>query len=358
METNKRKYDSAEVDDIASRARTCKQANGLVLEIRPVPGDNREHVLDSRVYERARARIVAGGGNGDGDVIAFRTRPNKETHSIEGGGVNHHVVIMDLDDRGIPLHVYTPEGHESGSPALIFYHGGGFMVGNIGQYENALKLIAKKSGSVVVYPEYRLSPETMFPGGVEDCVGTYDWVVAHAEELGIDEGRIAIAGDSAGGSLSNAVVLERGREGKIGLLVLIYPLVDGAPVPDEWSYELYPAVEGQRDEALSRVDRIKLSVDDLAPTYTHGNETKLLDPLVSAAYAGDVSMFPRTLVVASEFDYLRYQDELFARKLQCAGVDVRAIRYGGCDHGFFETCGVMPQVEDLCNVVVGELEKI
>lgn len=358
METETRMYDLAEVDDIASRACAFKLDNGLTIEIRPVPGDDREHVLDPRVFERAHARIVAGGGNGDGDVIAFRTRPNKETHSIEGGGVNHRVVVMDLGDRGIPLHVYVPEEHEAGSPALIFYHGGGFMVGNIGQYENALKLIAKKSRSVVVYPEYRLSPEAMFPGGIEDCVGTYDWVVAHADELGIDDERIAIAGDSAGGSLSNAVVLERGAGGRIKLLTLIYPLVDGAPVPSEWSYALYPTAEGQREEALSRVDRIKLSVDDLAPMYTHGDANKLLDPLVSAAYAEDVSMFPRTLVVASEFDYLRYQDELFAKKLQDAGTDVRVVRYGGCDHGFFETCGVMPQVEDLCNVMVEELGKI
>ena len=358
MDASGRTYDPAEVEDIAARAHVMELENGLRLEVRPVPFATEEHMLDPRVYARTHARIVAGGGAGDSDVISFRARPNKETHAIEGGGVSKRVVIMDCGDRGIPLHVFEPERRQENAPVLLFIHGGGFMVGNIGQYENALRLIAKQSGCVAVYPEYRLAPETMFPGGLEDCLATYDWLVDHAGELGIDASRMAVAGDSAGGSLSNAVVLEKGEEGRIKLLVVVYPLVDAAPVPAEWSYDLYPTLEGQEREAMSRVDRIKASIDDLAPIYCHGDAEKLLDPLVSAAYADDVSMFPRTLVVSSEFDYLRYQNELFAKKLQDAGVDVRAIRYGGCDHGFLETCGVMPQVEDLCNVMVEELGKI
>ena len=109
---------------------------------------------------------------------------------------------------------------------------------------------------------------------------------------------------------------------------------------------------------MSRVDRIRLMNDDLPRIYTNGDAELIKDERISALYADDVSMFPRTLVVSSEFDYLRYQDELFAKKLQDAGVDVRAIRYGGCDHGFFETCGVMPQAEDLCRVIAEEIEKI
>ena len=265
---------------------------------------------------------------------------------------------MNLGDRGIPLHVFAPRTRVDPAPLLIFYHGGGFAAGNIGQYENDLRYICDMTGCVAIYPEYRLAPETMFPGGLDDCLGTYDWAVKHAADLGIDPTRIAVAGDSAGGSLSNAVVLERGEEGRIKLLVLIYPLVDGGPEPDEWSYKLYPSLEEQRAEAMSRVDRIRLMNGDLPGIYTNGDLDLIRNPLISALYADDVSMFPRTLVVSSEFDYLRYQDELFAKKLLDAGVDVRAIRYGGCDHGFFETCGVMPQAEDLCRIISEEIKAI
>lgn len=81
----------------------------------------------------------------------------------------------------------------------------------------------------------------------------------------------------------------------------------------------------------------------------------MTDPLISAAYCDDLSVFPRTVVVSSEFDFLRYQDEKFAKQLADAGVDVRAIRYLGCDHGFFEACGVMPQAEDLCRIMAKEI---
>ena len=114
----------------------------------------------------------------------------------------------------------------------------------------------------------------------------------------------------------------------------------------------------QRAEALSRVDRIRNANDDLPVMYTNGNAEEMLDPRVSALFAEDVSAFPRTVIISSEYDYLRYQDELFAKRLQDAGVDVTAIRYRGCDHGFFEMYGVMPQAEDVCRVISEELAKI
>lgn len=117
-------------------------------------------------------------------------------------------------------------------------------------------------------------------------------------------------------------------------------------------------MDEQRTEALSRVDRIRLANNDLPPMYVNGDADKMLDPLISALFAEDVSAFPRTVIISSEYDYLRYQDELFAKRLQDAGVDVTAIRYRGCDHGFFEMYGVMPQAEDVCRVISEELAKI
>lgn len=359
MGAEERKYPTSELEVLERGAREVVEPNGLKLLLKPVPGDEREHVLDPRVYARAHAKLAAGPAPaGPVDVIAWRSAPNKETHVVRGVGVAKKTVVMNFGDRGIPLHVFTPESHESGSAALVFIHGGGFMVGNIGQYENCLRDIAERTGCVAVYPEYRLSPETMFPGGVEDCVKTLGWLVEHADELGVDATRVAVAGDSAGGSLTNAVVLDGSHADRIKLVAELYPLVDGGPVPEEWSYDLYEIVNDQRAEALSRVDRIRNANDDLPLMYTNGNAEEMLDPRVSALFAGDVSAFPRTVIISSEYDYLRYQDELFAKRLQDAGVDVTAIRYRGCDHGFFEMYGVMPQAEDVCRVISEELAKI
>lgn len=363
MSAEDRKHPTSELEVLESGAREVVEPNGLRLMLKPVPGDDREHVLDPRVYARAHAKLAAAPAAGSApagpvDVIAWRSAPNKETHVVRGANVAKKTVVMNFGDKGIPLHIFTPEGHEDGSAALVFIHGGGFMVGNIGQYENCLRDIVERTGCVAIYPEYRLSPETMFPGGVEDCVKTLDWLVDHADELGVDATRIAVAGDSAGGSLSNAVVLEGSHADRIKAVVELYPLVDGGPVPDEWSYDLYEVVDEQRPEALSRVDRIRLANNDLPPMYVNGDADKMLDPLISALFAEDVSAFPRTVIISSEYDYLRYQDELFAKRLQDAGVDVTAIRYRGCDHGFFEMYGVMPQAEDVCRVISEELAKI
>lgn len=367
MDAEKRKYPTSELEVLENGVREVVEPSGLKLALKPVPGDDREHVLDPRVYARAHAKLAAvasapaaaaSASGGPIDVIAWRSAPNKETHVVRGANVAKKTVVMNFGDRGIPLHVFTPEGHEAGSAALVFIHGGGFMVGNIGQYENCLRDIAERTGCVAIYPEYRLSPETMFPGGVEDCLKTVDWLVEHADELGVDATRIAVAGDSAGGSLTNAVVLDGSYAERIKLVVELYPLVDGGTIPDEWSYDLYEVIDEQRPEALSRVDRIRLANNDLPPMYTNGDMGEMLDPRISALFAEDVSVYPRTVIVSSEFDFLRYQDELFAKKLQDAGVDVTTIRYCGCDHGFFEAYGVMPQAEDVCRVISEELAKI
>ncbi len=349
-----RTYDEDLPASIAAGARVEK-IDGLNVELRPVPDDSRAHALDPRVaalFElRKSGKFPTPKGS---DLISMRTRPNKESHQIDSGAVSEKVLLMDLGDRKIHLFVFEPKDHEGALPVLAYFHGGGFTVGNIGQFRNALRYLAERAHCVVVYPEYRLAPESLFPAQQLDCNDAVNWVCEHADELGVDPGRVAVAGDSAGGSLCNAVTILQG--GRVRLVVEMYPLVDGGPVPKEWSLDLYPHLAEQEEAAVSRTLRIRNASDGLAATIVPtGQENLVYDPLISAKYYGNLASFPRTLVVCSEFDYLRYQNERFAKQLQDAGVSVRAIRYLGCDHGFFETCGVMPQVEDLCNVMAGEI---
>ncbi len=360
-----RTYDASFADIIAAGTRTVTLDDGLELELRPMPDETREHALDPRVYELTKKRLSGAFVTPAGaDFEAMRKRPNKENHDIDAGDVVETVETMHLsggdgdDERDIILYVFTPAGVEAPTPVVAFYHGGGFTVGNIGMYRPAMRYLAEQAGCVVVFPDYRLAPEHPFPAGLNDCDATLDYLAEHAERLGIDMDRVAVAGDSAGGSLANGVVQLRAGTGLVKLVMEMYPAVDSGPVPPEWSYELYPWLPEQAVEAKSRVDRIKASAGDLSCVYTSGDAAKMLDPLISAAYCDDLSVFPRTVVASSEFDYLRYQDERFAQQLYAADVDVRAIRYLGCDHGFFEACGVMPQAEDLCRVMAEEVRAL
>lgn len=351
-------YDSSYPDIIARGAYSVTDDDGFTLEMRPIPDDAREHALDPRVYELTKKRLSGAFATPAGnDFAAMRARPNKENHNIDSGDVKETLEVMELNGRSVNLHVFTPGEFHAPVPVLAFFHGGGFTVGNIGMYRPALRYIAEQADAIVVFPDYRLAPEQKFPAGLNDCNETLDWLADNADRLGIDMGRVVVAGDSAGGSLANGVVQLRAGSELVKLVVEMYPCVDCGPIPDEWSYDLYPMLEEQKTEAMSRVNRIKSSFGSLEGLYT-GEGSSVLDPLISAAYCTDLSIFPRTVMVTSEFDFLRYQDEQFAQQLANAGVSVRCIRYLGCDHGFFETCGVMPQVEDLCRVVAGEIRSL
>jgi acetyl esterase/lipase len=340
-----------------------EEIDGLAIEMHPVPDDDRPHALDPRVWDlfqrRKRGEFPTPKGN---DLIAMRTRPNKENHSFVDD-VEHTVEIMDFGDRAIHLHLFARVDHddyvaENGPvPVLVYIHGGGFSVGNVDMYIPGLEAIAHESHAVVAYPEYRLAPEAPFPAAVEDSVATVDWVARNADELGVDVDRLAVAGDSAGGSLCNAVCILLGKEA-VKLNVQLYPCVDATDIPETWSLDLYDWLPEQEEAAQSRILRIAGSVDALADMYTRGYKALMLDPLVSATYYPRLDLFPRTVMIASEFDYLRVQDEEFARKLAAAGVPVRSIRALGCDHGFFEQGGHVPMAENVAHIISEELSAL
>lgn len=346
-------YDRSEVADIAARVKTTEY-KGMPLELRPVPGTDATDELDPRVLADALAKMAGTVANIPMEnFTAMRKRPLKETHPLIQGKVERSVKLMDLGDRSIVLHVWTPENHVAPSPVLYFCHGGGWAFGDVEAYANFLALIAEETGAVVAYPEYRFAPETPFPGGLMDCSQGVDWMAAHQEELGIDISRLAVSGDSAGGSLINGVIQMQAARHPVKLQVNIYGGMDAGPIPEDWSYDFHPVRADQADAARNRIDRTKgLGVSLF---YTHGDTEALKDPLISANYCGSFECFPRSVVVASAYDFLKYQDLEFAHKLWVAGRDVRAVLYLGMDHGFIERSGVYPQAEDLARLVAAEM---
>lgn len=341
--------------------------DGMEILMKKVPDDDRDHVLDPRVLEIAKKKkaMFSDRAKGGFKLSNERYRPDKITYDLTTVDIDIQEILIPIqDDHMIDLYMYRRSDDVEKLPVLIYLHGGGFTAGDMHLFTNQMKYIAELSHGLVCFPEYRLAPECPYPAAIEDAIGTIQWVKDHAEELNVDVDRIMVAGDSAGGSLTNACILKDDQH-VIKKAVEIYPGVDMSDYTKQtrysWSYDAYPIIEEQKEYAYSRVDRIK-NGSGLSPKdslYLQGKTTNE-DPLTSAVFASDEQLrkFPPTIIVASEYDYLRVGSDYFAKHLKELGVEVTSIRYCGCDHGFFDLLGTLVQAEDLCHVMAKELQTI
>jgi acetyl esterase/lipase len=233
-----------------------------------------------------------------------------------------------------PLEMPTPAGtvaarlyrpREGPLPALLWFHGGGFAIGSVAESDADCRHLAALSGCAILSVEYRLAPEHPFPAGLEDCMATTSWVVAHAGGLGLDPSRIGVGGDSAGGNLAACVArIARERGGPpLRFQLLVYPITDLASL-DTLSY-------------LANADGFYLSrrsMEYFRDQYVPDAASRT-DPSVSPLRAADLRGLPPAFVVTAEFDPLRDEGDAYARRLQDAGVAVTHRRYDGMIHGFF-----------------------
>lgn len=362
-----RLYDKALVDAIRAKQYT-KTIDGIDVLMKPVPDAPPAH-LDPRLRKIIEQKQVmfAGRSKGGWKLSNERYRPDKVTYDLtETEVVCTERLIPINNDHMIDLYLYRAAAAKPGCPVLVYLHGGGFTAGDIHLFGCQMKFIAEQSGALVVFPEYRLAPECPFPAAVEDAWGTVQWVYAHAAELNVDPARLMVAGDSAGGSLTNACVL-LDQEKIIRKIIGIYPSWDGSDYHTQtaytWSYDAYDVVEEDRALAYSRIDRIKGGIDH--PAHASGNlylqgKTTPENPLVSAIFATDdqLKQFPETIIVAAEYDYLRLGSDYAAKRLTKLGVPCRSIRYCGTDHGFLDMIGTIVQSEELCLTIADELKAL
>ena len=222
----------------------------------------------------------------------------------------------------IPVRVYTPEGHPP-FPLLVYFHGGGWVVGGIETHDGLCRQLANKAQTVVVSVDYRLAPEHPFPAAPEDSYAATRWVAEHARELGGDPDRIAVAGDSAGGNLAAVVsLMARDRGGpRLVHQVLIYPVVD-APCGNT-SY---------RDNAKDYLLTAEM-MDWFWNHYGAADRHPLACPLRAPSLRG----LPPALVFTAEFDPLRDEGEAYAKALQAAGCKGEVRRFVGLVHDFCAT---------------------
>lgn len=232
--------------------------------------------------------------------------------------------VRDLRVAGLPARLYTPS--LARGPLLVFFHGGGFMYGDLESHDAACRFLAERSGVRVLAVDYRLGPEQPFPAAYDDAVAAYRWVVEHAGELGADPDRLAVGGDSAGGNLAAVVAIEAARAGwPLALQLLIYPVTDA-------ERETASAASFQTGFYLTT------AFMDLAhASYVADSDPR--DPRISPAYAELPAGLAPAYVVTAGFDPLRDEGEAYAALLEKAGVEVELRRFGDQIHGFFNMVG-------------------
>ena len=249
--------------------------------------------------------------------------------------------VAEVRDRVVPgphgefpVRVFTPEG-TGPFPVYVYFHGGGWWMGNIAVTESECRHIVRDVGCVVVSVDYHLAPEHKFPIPVDDCYAATTWVVEHAAELAIDAERVAVGGGSAGGNLAAAVALmARDRSGpKLLLQVLDVPVTD--------SRMKTPSMEENAQGYLFTKEAAQQAWD----CYLRGPDDAR-NPYASPAFAEDLSGLPPALVLTAEYDPLRDEGEEYGRRLQAAGVSATVSRYDGMIHGFTLFTKVLPAARE------------
>ena len=267
--------------------------------------------------KQARIQMLIGSKFSDRPPEVFGT----EDRSIPGPG------------GAIPVRVYRPCDDDN-QPVVIFFHGGGWIMGNIETHDAYCRALTNATGMVVVSIDSRLAPEHKFPAGVEDAFAATRWIIENGSELGIDPRRIALAGDSAGGNLAAAVTLmNRDRLVPQPMFqVLIYPVTN-------YDFDTASYHENANGYHLTRRGMMWGWAHYLE------NAEDGHSPYASPLRADDLQDLPPALVITAQFDPLRDEGEAYAEKLRAHGVPVTLRRYDGMIHGFARRLGLLNRAD-------------
>jgi acetyl esterase/lipase len=251
-------------------------------------------------------------------------------------------------DGEIPIRIYTPDA-PAPRPALVYFHGGGWVVCDLDTHDVVCTAMARRAGAVVVAVDYRLAPEHKFPAAVTDSYAATAWVASNAEKLGIDPKRISVGGDSAGGNLAAVVSLKsRDEDGPaIAFQVMVYPVTDLS------SYDTPSYREFGENHYLT-----KSEMEWFRGHYLRSMEDAR-DPHASPLLALDLSELPPALIITAECDPLRDEGQAYAKRLEYDGVPVTYTCYAGMIHPFFSLSGAIPQafdaIQQVANAVANSL---
>ncbi|MEY4965394.1 MAG: hypothetical protein RL274_977 [Pseudomonadota bacterium] len=230
----------------------------------------------------------------------------------------------------IPARFYRACRSAAPATLLVFFHGGGFMLGTLALYDTACRRLAVAGGCAVLSVDYRLAPETIFPGAVLDAYAATRWASDNAELLGIDPAKIAVGGDSAGGNLA-AVVAQMAQDSgefSVAFQALIYPITDHS--------REYPSYERNASGYMLTRKALHWFMDNYIP---HSEDR--LDPRASPMLRESLKGQPPALIIGAEFDPLVDDNEAYAKRLKEAGVPTDFVIFPGMVHPFFTLGGVV-----------------
>jgi acetyl esterase len=245
----------------------------------------------------------------------------------------------------IPVRIYDP-GKTGPLPVLVYFHGGGFVVGSIDTHDGYCRALANASGMIIASVDYRLAPEYRFPASPEDAYAATAWIARNAAEFGADPKRVAVGGDSAGGNLAAVVALmSRDRGGPvIKFQVLIYPITD-------WNFDTPSYRENADGYFLTRDSMIWFGQQYLT------KESDADSPYASPLRAKSLADLPPAFVMTAEYDPLRDEGEAYAKRLTEEGVPTELKRYHGMIHGFVRRLRLMGQARTALADVAAALKK-
>jgi len=258
--------------------------------------------------------------------------------------------VRDLGFEGpggdVPVRIYEPVGTDSQlRPAVLYFHGGGWVVGSLDSHDPLCRAMANAAGAVVVSVDYRLAPEHPFPAAAEDAYAATAWVTERAAELGVDPERVAVAGDSAGGTLATAVALMARHRGgpEIAYQLLVYPVTDHTLAYDSYAEN---AEWGPSSEAMGWFWEQYLARD-----------VDAYNPYAAPLWARSLADLPPATVVTAGFDGLRDEGLAYAERLEADGVETTRRHYERMTHGFVSILGEpdLSRAREAVDDVAGDL---
>ncbi|GAB6987227.1 alpha/beta hydrolase [Nocardioides pyridinolyticus] len=259
--------------------------------------------------------------------------------------VEHHFVPGPTAD--LPVRVYRPDSAGDGpAPALVYFHGSGFVISNIGIFDTPSRALANRTGCVVVAVNYQKAPEHPFPAPLDDAYAATQWVVGNAEALGIDPGRVGVIGDSAGGTLATAVCLKSRDEGgpAIATQILVH-------IPAQFGVE----TTSMRENATG----LLLEADDMRWFTGHylQDPGDARHPYAAPLSAPSLAGLPPALVVTAEYDVLRDDGAAYADRLREDGVPVSYTCYPGMIHAFYGMTRLLDAASELYDEITAHVRQ-
>ena len=258
-----------------------------------------------------------------------------------------HEMMVPGPAGDIPARGYLPTDDPSTLPTVVYFHGGGWVIGDLDSHDAVCRAICNRAGISVMSVDYRLAPEATYPAAAEDCYAAVAWMNSMYDQQGGRDDRIAVAGDSAGGNLAAVVSqMARDRGGpRIDSQILIYPVTD-------FNFETESYKQNGVNFGLSEV-----GMRWFWDLYLN-HDSEGAQPYASPMQATDLSNLPRSLTITAEYDPLRDEGEAYAAALAAAGGQSNCTRYDGVIHGFVSAFEAVPEGSQALDQIAAELRAV